>query len=158
MALPFLLLVLLVGINFGKAFVLKQRALAAARYAAWQNARTAQASSDAVMRSAGYGDDQMTVSAMSAGNIYGGSTTRISNVIGSAVNFLSPQYTSCAQEPRAVYRVSYQWSPLGRIFRDAEMAGEHHVLLADCRYRGGQSLIGKITSGLGALAFKLIFI
>jgi hypothetical protein len=150
LSLPFLLCVMLVGVNFGKAFLLKQRAIVAARYASWQSARTGQTSTDETMQAAGYAGDQMKVTYLSGGDNYTGSVTLVSRVAGAATEFLSPIY-DCIKDPRIAYEVSYKWRPLGNILADAELFGEHYVLFGDCRYKGGETTMGKISSGLGWL-------
>lgn len=148
LTIPFLMLVMLLGINFGKAFLLKQKAVVAARYAAWQDMRIGRMTSASDMQKAGYGEDQMQLISLPGGTADQGAITLISGV-SSVSNFLGPSL-GCLRSAKTVYDVSYRWSPLGRLLRDAELSSEHHVLGGDCRHKRGETgVLNTLVSSLG---------
>jgi hypothetical protein len=102
LALPFLLLVMTIGINFGKGFLLQQRAVAAARYAAWHEARARRPISENAMDQAGYGGNSLQVSSTGGGQGW----NRFSAVVS---GLLEPIYGSLERKSEIECTVSYRW-------------------------------------------------
>ena len=120
LSLPFLLLVMLIGVNFGKAFLLKQKAVAAARFAAWQQVHNGRAVSSNDLQQSGYGENQMKLTALSGGGSGPSGLQDISSV-GSLATGVVALISRCPNGDTA-YRVSYNCAPMGRFLKEAEIS------------------------------------
>lgn len=149
LSIPFLMLVMLLGVNFGKAFLLKQNAAIAARYASWQEARTGKVISDTDLTQAGYGGNQMRFSPLRGDDAGGRARNEVGLASGGLAGFF--EYFWGGLRGRTAYKVSYSWSPLGRVLREGFPSGEHYVVIEDWRCgRGGTDYVSGTGSILGA--------
>jgi hypothetical protein len=135
LSLSFFLLVMVLGINFGKAFLLQQRAVVAARYAAWHEARTEQPLTRRELQQAGYDGYQMRMASDSRADEEQAEGTGqprglggIARTVGNAIGGALPETT------RVSATISYRWQPLGRVLPEAHPAGTHTVSLNDWRH------------------------
>lgn len=151
LSLPFLVLVMLLGINFGKAFLIRQRAVVGARYAAWHEVRTGTATSSDDMQKAGYGGDQMSLTTLASGDARAGAIRDMELAGGSDSRYLSSSWAGL--KGGTAYGVSYSWRPLGKVLGEARPSAEHYIVAEDWRHKDGEtgflSGIGSLFGGVG---------
>lgn len=136
LSLPFFLVVMILGVNFGKATLLQQRAIVAARYAAWHEARVREPLSQGDLQQANYGGNHMQLITrnLGEGNRGADSLSRGGEIISVAFSSL---YSTLPETTDTVAAVSYRWHPLGRILPDAQPSGAHTLSLEDWRHEPG---------------------
>jgi Flp pilus assembly protein TadG len=136
--LPLFVVVMLLGVNFGKALLIKQRAYVAARYAAWSAARGNHPTSEHELQQHGYGGDSLQLSVhsnTSSEQMFPGVSVNIRtethNGSGAAVGVPRGETTA---------HVTYHWSPVGSLFSDASPTATHTLDVTDGRYDGSGGL------------------
>lgn len=150
LALPFLLVVMFLALNFGKGFLLKQKAAVAARYAAWYEARTGRPIYETDMQQVRYGGDEMRLTHLSLQDARGTALSSIRLASGGLGGFFEPFLGRL--RGGTAYRVSYTWRPMGRVLQEGHPSNEIYIVIEDWRCgRGG----GDYISGLGALVGRL---
>jgi len=160
LSLPFFVLVMLLGVNFGKASLLQHKAVIAARYAAWHDARTQRPISRSEMQRAGYGGQQMRLTSVSSGDgrlaagyALGGGIQAVTAGLSSV---LTSAYDSLLETPKKAYTVSYRWRPLGRVLPEAQPSGAHTVSLEDWRHGREESWYSDFMDDLRSKTRELI--
>lgn len=150
LCLPFLLAVMLLGLNFGKGFLLKQKAAVAARYAAWHETRTGRPVNETDMHQAGYSGDQMRLTHLQLQDASGTARGSVQLASGNLSGFLGPFWGRL--RGGTAYSVSYTWQPLGRVLQEGHPTEEIYIVIEDWRCgRGG----GDYVSGVGVLVGAL---
>lgn len=130
LCLPFFLVVMLIGVGFGQGFFFKQRALVAARYAAWQEARDGEPMTVGKLGAAGFGGHALAVRCDDDPDAGGsGGLGRV------ALGVVGRIYGSLESAADVRCQVEYTVRPLGSVLPVGRPAGSLVVNLEDWRLR-----------------------
>lgn len=148
LSLPFFLVVMLIGLNFGKDFLLQQKAMVAARYAAWHEARTGEPVTRRELQRAGYEGHAVRVTTKRSATRQQAATNLQLPDVMSNTQTVGVGFNTEQDSTKATVTVSYGWRPLGSILPEARPSGTCFLNLEDWRYRHGKGELDPVLHGL----------